>query len=875
MKKALVLSILALVLALIVTAVACTSGDDPVDTSATVVTDATLTPTDATTEPETPTETPTEAVTDPETPTETPTDAVTDPETSTEAPTDAVTEPGTEPETETTPTSYTINWVVDGEIVATGTTANAKEEAGKPTTDPTLPTDGFTYTFAGWGDAVTEGTTVTYTAKFTAAWTPDTPIKGSGEVKAEDGTPYDGFAVELVSLDYTKCTAATIYLGHLSNPTLGDHVSKKVALYKEAGACISRPEMGTDAAAVAKATFAVAGAETKQFGDKTCYAVTLDLGTALAEHEGMLYYAMDSGVWFLIYEVVFEVEGALGELDTPDTDPVEPDTDPVEPETDPVEPTTTYTINWVVDGETVATATAEDSTDQSSKPADPTKATDGTFTYVFAGWSDAVTEGTTVTYTAKFNAKMNLTEAKPTGPISSQFTPVILGNLDLSQYSKVEMIVRFNATNHNGTTYYNRPVALTSSEAGVVRDKTGDNVATVKDLLAYEVVSADTYLDQKNFDGTDGDIDRHKFVIDLSDVTYNGDVYIASHGGQFWWLHEIVFYADEDGSWVEPETDPVEPETDPEPAGNYTWTPETPIKAGSAPSASADGSSVKVVEVDCSKYSSVTFYITHNSKDVLKDKSDNMAAGLFTAENVYVADATSRIAYNEAWKPSDNVSDKTFTVGTVQATACTITFDLTDVDYNGMLYFALQSGQWYRIHQVVFEVEGALGDIDTPDTDPAEPDTDPVEPETEPVENYTWIPETPIAASVANSNNTAGGFAVELQDLDYSKYSAITVYLAHKNNATLNSGVKKNIALYTEAGASIDHPTHAEASGAEKIVTAQFTSDTTDTKQFGDKTAYAVTIDLGTALAEHNGMLYYAMNGGEWFVICEVVFVAK
>ncbi len=707
MKKAFVFFTLALVLALIVTTVACTSGETPTDTSGDNVTNATETPTDTVTEPETPTETPTDAVTDPETPTETPTDAVTDPEIPTETPTDTVTEPETEP----TPTSYTINWVVAGETVATGTTTNAKEEVGKPATDPTLPADGFTYTFAGWSDAVTEGTTVTYTAKFTATWIPEAPIKAATATSTRDG-----FAVELLKIECSKVSAATLYISHGSAATITNTSLRSIALYTESGACIDAPAEGSGAPEVASAELDVTNAETKQFGDKTGYAVTLEFGDDLANHNGMLYVALQGGQWFRIQEVDFVVTSALGDLetsddpDTPDdpddpdtpnnpvagetfdlsqvegavlnslgiwqigvgngkipclgeidlskysaakisfggdssapisglpigfvseavtfgtdsevdttkslahatmakltaswydgrqevtidltdvtysgtvyltipaiagghglsvysielipaqnestdTDPVEPETDPVEPGTDPVEPEATYTINWVVDGETVTTATANDPADQSSKPADPTKATDGTFTYAFAGWSNAVAEGTTVTYTAKFNAKMNLTEAKPTGPIAANFTPVILGNLDLSQYGKVEIIVRFNGTNHNGTTYYNRLVALTSSEAGVVRDKTGDNVATVKDLLAYGVVSADTYLDQKNFDGTDGNIDRHKFVIDLSDVTYNGDVYIASHGGQFWWLHEIIFYAKGDDSLVEPDDD--------------------------------------------------------------------------------------------------------------------------------------------------------------------------------------------------------------------------------------------------------------------------------------------------------------------------------
>ena len=84
-------------------------------------------------------------------------------------------------------------------------------------------------------------------------------------------------------------------------------------------------------------------------------------------------------------------------------------------------------------------------------------------------------------------------------------------------------------------------MALVSSTSGVVRDKA--DLATVSGMLSYALISADTYLDQKNFDGTDGNMDRHRITIDLSSVDYSGNVYIATHGGTMWTAHEIVFYA--------------------------------------------------------------------------------------------------------------------------------------------------------------------------------------------------------------------------------------------------------------------------------------------------------------------------------------------
>ena len=104
---------------------------------------------------ETPTDAPTEDGTD--APTDIPTDDVT--HESTETPTEDVTDP-------VVPTGkYTVNWVVEGTVIATGYTDDETEEAGKPADPVKEATAQYTYAFTGW-ETTTDGTTVTYTAQF-------------------------------------------------------------------------------------------------------------------------------------------------------------------------------------------------------------------------------------------------------------------------------------------------------------------------------------------------------------------------------------------------------------------------------------------------------------------------------------------------------------------------------------------------------------------------------------------------------------------------------------------------------------------------------------------------------------------------------------
>ena len=120
------------------------------------------------------------------------TDAATEEDTvaSTEASTDestdeATTEEATEPPVPAA--KYTVNWVVNGEVVATGATDDENEEAGKPA-DPTREaTTEVTYTFDTWVKTV-EDTTITYTARFLEAPTKHTVtfVANGTTVKTEE-----------------------------------------------------------------------------------------------------------------------------------------------------------------------------------------------------------------------------------------------------------------------------------------------------------------------------------------------------------------------------------------------------------------------------------------------------------------------------------------------------------------------------------------------------------------------------------------------------------------------------------------------------------------------------------------------------------------
>ena len=253
MKKVLFLAILALVL--IVTAVACTSGDDPADTTAAtgVITEAegteaevsaTTADTIATDDTGVTVET---GATDE---TGVPVDTGASDETQVdETPTEAVTEAQTEP----APTIYSVVWMVDNTIAATGVTTNPDEEAGKPA-DPTKDYDGtYAYVFKQWNKTV-EGTDITYTAEFTATEVPAyknvvvdmSQVPGatarSGNWTEEDNVnvPLDsqvyeidiasdtGVWVDLGNMDLSKYSGVRIIYGGAG---IGDYIANDAMFY--------------------------------------------------------------------------------------------------------------------------------------------------------------------------------------------------------------------------------------------------------------------------------------------------------------------------------------------------------------------------------------------------------------------------------------------------------------------------------------------------------------------------------------------------------------------------------------------------------------------------------------------------------------------
>ena len=345
MKKVLFIAILALVL--IVTAVACTSGDDPADTTAAT---GAITEAEGTEAEVSATTADTIATDDTGVTVETgatdetgvPVDTGASDETQVdETPTEAVTEAQTEP----APTIYSVVWMVDNTIAATGVTTNPDEEAGKPA-DPTKDYDGtYAYVFKQWNKTV-EGTDITYTAEFTATEVPayknvvvDMSQVPGTETRSGNWTEADNVNVDLSSkvyqIDIASDTGAWVDLGNMDlskysgvriiygGTGIGPYVENEAMFYltkdntTSVGAYNEAPTSTDHVVATEKiATFVGSGG---WFGVRT--PVTIDLTDV--DYSGQLYLTAPtrpSGAKLRIFYIEF-IGGPnfSGEEETPDT----------------------------------------------------------------------------------------------------------------------------------------------------------------------------------------------------------------------------------------------------------------------------------------------------------------------------------------------------------------------------------------------------------------------------------------------------------------------------------------------------------------------------------------------------------------------------
>ena len=157
--------------------------------------------------------------------------------------TDETAEDTSEPtETDAPDSAYTVNWVVDGTIIATASTDDEGEEAGKPADPAKDATPQVTYTFNGWVKTV-DGTTITYTAQFSEAPTMHTvTFVANGDTLKSEKVPYGAAATAPESVpavadkwfagwdcEFNNITASTVVdavykdngrLNHVSNDEL-------------------------------------------------------------------------------------------------------------------------------------------------------------------------------------------------------------------------------------------------------------------------------------------------------------------------------------------------------------------------------------------------------------------------------------------------------------------------------------------------------------------------------------------------------------------------------------------------------------------------------------------------------------------------------
>ena len=338
--------------------------------------------------------------------------------------------------------SYTITWVVEGATVASGLVAYGTVPAYGGDTPTKESTAEYDYTFAGWGNVVAVTGAATYTAQFNATKRSYTitwaNIDGAGAIAtstAEYGTTpsYSGATPTKAS------TAEYSYAFTGWSPTVAAVTGD--ATYT---AQFSQTKRSYTVSWVVEGETVASGAV--EYGQTPAYDGDTPTKESTAEYSyeftgwsptvaavtGAATYTAQFNATKRSYMVSWVVDGmtvASGAVEYGQTPEFVGETPTKESTAEysyeftgwmPVVAAVTgdatytaqfnatkrsYTITWVVEGETVASGAVEYGQTPAYSGATPTKAETAEYTYTFAGWSPAVAAvtGDTV-YTATFNA---------------------------------------------------------------------------------------------------------------------------------------------------------------------------------------------------------------------------------------------------------------------------------------------------------------------------------------------------------------------------------------------------------------------------------------------------------------------------------------
>ena len=141
-----------------------------------------------------------------------------------------------------------------------------------------------------------------------------------------------------------------------------------------------------------------------------------------------------------------------------------------------------------------------------------------------------------------------------------------LGNVDLSQYSRVEILYCCD-----GSDITKQRFEDSSSLAIGLKSENSSYGFEKKDNFNGDIAHTDMVFVNKSWAAG-----ARTAVVDLSKIDYNGDVWLGLHNpaGTFIAIMEIRFYGSD--STMKPDTDPVEPDTDPVEPDTDPVEPETP-----------------------------------------------------------------------------------------------------------------------------------------------------------------------------------------------------------------------------------------------------------------------------------------------------------
>ena len=337
---------------------------------------------------------------------------------------------------------YTVTWIVEGQTVIKEVAyGDVPSYSSEPTKAATAQ---YTYTFAGWSPAVSAVTgNATYTAtfnstinKYTVTWVDE---DGTTILETDTGVEY-GTKPSFDKAEPTKAATAQYtytfagWAGLTNETTVTGDVTFKatytstvnkytVEFVNEDGTVLQSEELEYGAtpeyngtaptkAATAQYTFTFAG------WDKTIAEVTGNVTYKATYTSTVNNYTV---TWIIdgATETQTYAYGATPSHEEPSktgnaqytykftgwTPAIETVTGNATYTAQFSETVNTYTVTWIIDGNTETQTYAYGAT---PVHADPTKAADAQYTYTFAGWDkEIVTVTGDVTYTAEFNKTVN------------------------------------------------------------------------------------------------------------------------------------------------------------------------------------------------------------------------------------------------------------------------------------------------------------------------------------------------------------------------------------------------------------------------------------------------------------------------------------